>query len=70
MPNEFYAIPANGLPPLDVLADCSTDSLHNCNAGPFKGLHASFSKFGETYCGMDPDLPLVKLAPLITGVHF
>jgi len=59
VPNELWTT-ADDLPSIDALANCCMDSLHNCNAGPFKGLHTSFSKFSETYCSMDVQLPLVR----------
>jgi hypothetical protein len=59
IPDSSTAIVKDSLPSLDLPADCSLDSGHSCNAGPFVGLHKAFSEFGKMYCENRMKLPLV-----------
>ena len=59
VPNMACAI-VSEIPSLDELLECSRNSHHSCNAGPFSTLHKSFSQFGERYCREDISLPLVR----------
>jgi hypothetical protein len=61
LPNEHdWAFVENCLPTVEDLIGCRNGGkYHQCDSGPFAGLHKAFSEFGEHYCKMGRKLPLV-----------
>jgi hypothetical protein len=58
--DKDWAFVETSLPSIDDLIACKGGGkYHQCDSGPFAGLHKAFSSFGEHYCRFGAKLPLV-----------
>jgi hypothetical protein len=55
-----WAVVETSVPSIDDLIDYKRGGkYHQCDSGPFVGLHKAFSSFAEHYCEVGHKLPLV-----------